>query len=191
MSYSYNCIIKMKFFKYSLLVLVCCLKAQTTSSINGFVRDDATGEPISYANVFLANTSLGAATNQDGYFVITKVPLGPYEINASMIGYGIYNEEIMLFEGMPIRLDIRLKEEVIQTASDLKSANVDVITAGQYLQPSLNHLPVVEYVHPEKFASYQKIFEEMGFLHVVVGPFVRSSFQAADFIEKIKSVKRS
>ena len=83
------------------------------------------------------------------------------------------------------------KEEVIQTACDLKSANVDVITAGQYLQPSLNHLPVVEYVHPEKFASYQKIFEEMGFLHVVVGPFVRSSFQAADFIEKIKSVKRS
>jgi lipoic acid synthetase len=83
------------------------------------------------------------------------------------------------------------KEEVIQTASDLKSANVDVITAGQYLQPSLNHLPVVEYVHPEKFASYQKIFEEMDFLHVVVGPFVRSSFQAADFIEKIKSVKRS
>jgi lipoic acid synthetase len=79
------------------------------------------------------------------------------------------------------------KEEVIQTASDLKSANVDVITAGQYLQPSLNHLPVAEYVHPEKFASYQKIFEEMGFLHVVVGPFVRSSFQAADFIEKIKS----
>ena len=102
--------------------MVCCLKAQTTSSINGFVRDDATGEPISYANVFLANTSLGAATNQDGYFVITKVPLGPYEINASMIGYGIYNEEIMLFEGMPIRLDIRLKEEVIQTEEILVTA---------------------------------------------------------------------
>ena len=83
------------------------------------------------------------------------------------------------------------KEEVVQTASDLRSANVDVITAGQYLQPSLNHLPVTEYVHPEKFVSYQKIFEEMGFLHVVTGPFVRSSFQAADFIEKIKSVKRS
>jgi len=83
------------------------------------------------------------------------------------------------------------KEEVIQTASDLRAGNVDVITAGQYLQPSLNHLPVSEYVHPEKFASYQKIFEEMGFLHVVVGPFVRSSFQAADFIEKIKSVKIS
>ena len=112
----------MKWFKYSLLVLVCCLEAQTTSSINGYVRDDATGEPISYANVFLANTSLGAATNQDGYFVITKVPLGPYKINASMMGYGIYNEEIMLFEGMPIRLDIRLKEEVIQTEEVLVTA---------------------------------------------------------------------
>ena len=112
----------MKWFKYSLLVLVCYLKAQTTSSINGFVRDDATGEPISYANVFLANTSLGAATNQDGYFVITKVPLGSYESNASMIGYGIYNEEIMLFEGMPFRVDIRLKEEVIQTEEILVTA---------------------------------------------------------------------
>ena len=79
------------------------------------------------------------------------------------------------------------RDEVIQAASDLKSANVDVITAGQYLQPSLNHLPVAEYVSPAKFESYQKIFEEMGFLHVVTGPFVRSSFQAADFIEKIVS----
>ena len=69
---------KIKFFKYSLLVLVCCLKAQTTSSINGFVRDDATGEPISYANVFLSNTTLGDAANRDGYFVISNVPLGSY-----------------------------------------------------------------------------------------------------------------
>ena len=54
------------------------------------------------------------------------------------------------------------REEVIQAASDLKSANVDVITAGQYLQPSLNHLPVAEYVSPAKFESYQKIFRRDG-----------------------------
>ena len=113
---------KIKFFKYSLLVLVCCLKAQTTSSINGFVRNDATGEPISYANVFLANTSFGAATNQDGYFVITNIPPGPYEINASMIGYGIYKEQIMLFERERIRLDIRLREEAIQSEEILVTA---------------------------------------------------------------------
>ncbi|MEC9376480.1 MAG: TonB-dependent receptor [Candidatus Neomarinimicrobiota bacterium] len=113
---------KIKFFKYSLLVLVCCLKAQTTSSINGFVRNDATGEPISYANVFLANTSFGAATNQDGYFVITNIPPGSYEINASMIGYGIYKEKIMLFERETIRLDIRLREEAIQSEEILVTA---------------------------------------------------------------------
>ena len=50
--------------------------AQETSTISGFVREDATGEPISYANVFLSNTGLGAATNNDGYFVITKIPSG-------------------------------------------------------------------------------------------------------------------
>ena len=58
----------------------------TNTTINGFVRDSASGEPISYANVFLANTALGAATNQDGYFVITNVPTGSYEINVSMMG---------------------------------------------------------------------------------------------------------
>jgi len=78
------------------------------------------------------------------------------------------------------------REEVIQAATDLKSANVDIITAGQYLQPSLKHRPVTEYVTPEKFVSYQKIFQKMGFLHVVVGPFVRSSYLAADFIEKME-----
>ena len=113
---------KIKFFKYSLLVLVCFLKAQTTSSINGFVRDDATGEPISYANVFLSNTTLGAAANRDGYFVISNVPLGSYEINATMIGYGIYKQEISLSEGQPVRLEIRLKEEVIETSEILVTA---------------------------------------------------------------------
>ena len=112
----------MKIFKYSLLVLVCYLNAQTTFSINGFVRDDATGEPISYANVFLANTSLGSATNKDGYFVITNVPVGAYEINTSMIGYGIYKKEILLTEGESVRLEIRLKEEAIQTTEILVTA---------------------------------------------------------------------
>jgi lipoic acid synthetase len=63
---------------------------------------------------------------------------------------------------------------------------MQILPGKHILQPSLNHLPVAEYVFPAKFASYQKIFEEMGFLHVVTGPFVRSSFQAADFIEKIR-----
>ena len=63
------------------------------STISGFVRDDATGEPISYANVFLAETSLGSATNVDGYFVITNVPFGSYQLLASMIGFKIQKQD--------------------------------------------------------------------------------------------------
>ena len=112
----------MRIFKYSLLILVYYVNAQSNSSINGFVRDDATGEPISYANVFLANTSFGSATNKDGYFVVTNVPSGLYEINISMIGYGIYKKDIRLNEGEPIRLEIRLKEEAIQATEILVTA---------------------------------------------------------------------
>ena len=98
------------------------LFSQGLSSISGFVRDDTSGEPISYANVFLSNSTLGAATNQDGYFVISNIPVGKYELNATMIGYGIFKQNIELSEGQPIRLDIRLNEEIIQTTEVLVTA---------------------------------------------------------------------
>ena len=67
-----------------------------SQSINGFVREESSGEPISYANIFLENTSLGAATNRDGYFVISDIPMGSYTLNASMIGYGILKRKLQL-----------------------------------------------------------------------------------------------
>ncbi len=82
------------------------------------------------------------------------------------------------------------EDEVIQTALDLKSVGVDIITAGQYLQPSLKHLPTKQFISPEKFAQYKKIFLQIGFKHVEAGPFVRSSYRAADFIEKIDRLNR-
>ena len=96
--------------------------SQNISSVNGFVRDDTSGEPISYANVFLSNSNLGVATNQDGYFVISNIPVGKYEINVNMIGYGIFKQNIELSEGKPIRLDIGLNEEIIQTTEVLVTA---------------------------------------------------------------------
>jgi ribokinase len=60
-------------------------------------------------------------------------------------------------------------------------ARVDILTLGQYLQPTLKHLPVVDYVSPEKFAEYGRIAEEMGFIHVASGPLVRSSYHADEF----------
>jgi lipoyl synthase len=75
-------------------------------------------------------------------------------------------------------------DEVSQTLDDLRASGVDVVTFGQYLQPSKNHIPVTEYVSPKMFASYQKMAEEKGFLYCASGPFVRSSYKAGElFLE--------
>ncbi|KAL3756276.1 hypothetical protein ACHAWU_007227 [Discostella pseudostelligera] len=73
------------------------------------------------------------------------------------------------------------EEEVIQTMKDLRSVDVDVVTFGQYLRPTENHLSVVEYITPEKFEYYKNVGEEMGFKYVASGPLVRSSYKAGEF----------
>lgn len=72
--------------------------------------------------------------------------------------------------------------EIIQTMDDLRAHKVDVLTLGQYLQPSKNHLPVVRYITPEEFAKYERIGKEKGFIHVESGPLVRSSYHAEKHI---------
>lgn len=74
------------------------------------------------------------------------------------------------------------EEEVLQTMEDLKNVNVDVITIGQYLQPSKKHLPVKEFITPEQFKKYENIGLEMGFRHVESGALVRSSYKAQKHI---------
>lgn len=70
------------------------------------------------------------------------------------------------------------KEEVLQTMRDLRANHVDVITLGQYLQPSPKHLPVLRFVHPDEFAEYIEAGYEMGFDYVESGPLVRSSYHS-------------
>lgn len=69
-------------------------------------------------------------------------------------------------------------EEVIQTLADLRAQGVDIITMGQYLQPSKKHLPVAEFVTPEKFQYFKQVGDKMGFYHIESGPLVRSSYHA-------------
>jgi lipoic acid synthetase len=71
-----------------------------------------------------------------------------------------------------------LEEEVIETMKDLRDNKVDVVTIGQYLQPSKKHLPVKEFITPEQFKKYETIGLEMGFRHVESGALVRSSYKA-------------
>jgi lipoyl synthase len=82
--------------------------------------------------------------------------------------------------GMMLGLGER-EEEILKAMKDLRAANCDILTLGQYLQPTLKHLPVIEFVSPERFADYKTRAEEMGFVHVASGPMVRSSYHADEF----------
>ena len=73
------------------------------------------------------------------------------------------------------------EDELFQAMDDLREHGVQVLTLGQYLRPTPNHLPVVEYIHPDQFALYQRIAYSKGFDHVSSGPLVRSSYHAADY----------
>lgn len=70
------------------------------------------------------------------------------------------------------------EQEVLETMQDLRSVQVDILTLGQYLQPTPKHLPVAAFIEPEQFAYYQKVGLEMGFRFVESGPLVRSSYHA-------------
>ena len=70
------------------------------------------------------------------------------------------------------------EQEILETMQDLRNVGVEVLTLGQYLQPTLKHLPVVEFINPEKFEYYKIKGLEMGFRYVESGPLVRSSYHA-------------
>jgi lipoyl synthase len=72
------------------------------------------------------------------------------------------------------------KDEVIETLNDLRRVNCDRLTLGQYLRPSLAHLPIVKYWHPDEFEELAAIARDLGFQHVRSGPLVRSSYHAGE-----------
>ena len=77
-----------------------------------------------------------------------------------------------------------VKEEVVQTMQDLRDSDVDVITIGQYLQPSKKHLQVQRFVHPDEFKELREIGYNMGFDYVESGPLVRSSYHSEKHVIK-------
>lgn len=98
---------------------------------------------------------------------------------ASEMGASFTKTSIMLGLG-------EKRDEVLRTLDDLRDAGVDIITFGQYLRPSENHLPVERYVPPEEFDEYERAALERGFEFVAAGPFVRSSYRAGElFVENV------
>ncbi|HEY50910.1 MAG TPA: lipoyl synthase [Dehalococcoidia bacterium] len=79
------------------------------------------------------------------------------------------------------------REEIIEVMSDLREANCNLLTIGQYLQPSPQHHPVVRFIPPEEFVGYEATGREMGFAEVASSPLVRSSYRAAELYNKAKN----
>jgi len=93
---------------------------------------------------------------------------------------GEMSQEVITKSGLMLGLGEE-ENELFQAMDDLRTAGVKVLTLGQYLRPTPQHLPVVEYLTPETFELYGQIARQKGFTHVASGPLVRSSYHAADF----------
>ncbi len=100
-----------------------------------------------------------------------------YERSLEVLNYLKQSGNLRTKSGIMLGLG-EMEEEVIQTMKDLRSVGLDVLTIGQYLQPSKKHLPVKEFITPEQFKKYETIGLEMGFRHVESGALVRSSYKA-------------
>ena len=99
------------------------------------------------------------------------------------LGGGIYSKT-----GLMVGLG-ETADEVYAVMDDLLEAGCDILTIGQYLQPTKGHLPVVEYIHPDQFDAYRRIGLEKGFKYIASGPLVRSSYNAAEGMAEMEAKK--
>jgi len=115
-------------------------------------------------------------------YLTSKVrdPRAAYNQSLSVLK-GIKELNPSVFSKSSIMLGLgETENDLVETMRDLRKANVDILTMGQYLRPSKGHIPVEAYVPPSKFQYYRRIAEELGFLYVASGPFVRSSYRAGE-----------
>lgn len=107
-----------------------------------------------------------------------------YEQTLGVLGFAKrYRPEVLTKTSLLLGLG-ESEKEILQTMDDLRAQQVDILTLGQYLQPTKNHLPVIEYITPEKFLELRRIGLEKGFYEVASGPMVRSSYRADKVFKK-------
>lgn len=99
-----------------------------------------------------------------------------------------YSKNIIVKSGFMVGLGEKW-EEIISLLKDLSDVNCDIVTMGQYLQPSENHIPIDKFYTPDEFINLKQIALEMGIKYVESGPFVRSSYKASDALKYLKNSK--
>ncbi len=111
-------------------------------------------------------------------------PRASYEQTLAVLAHAKkYRPEVLTKTSLMLGLG-ETEDEILATMDDLRSINVDIVTFGQYLQPTVNHLPIERYVTPEEFEKYRQWGLDRGFLEVVSGALVRSSYRAEQVLQK-------
>lgn len=110
----------------------------------------------------------------------TARPQGNYETSLRVLAY-MKSRGLVTKSGFMIGLGETIGQ-IEETLKDLKQADVDIVTIGQYIQPSKEHLPVQKYYKPEEYEKLKILAAEIGFKHYQIGPLVRSSYRAADLV---------
>ncbi len=111
----------------------------------------------------------------------TARPQGNYDVSIGVLKYVKDNSSIITKSGLMVGLG----EDFVQlenTFKDLKTAGCDILTAGQYIQPSKKHMPAAKYYSPEEFKKIEMLAEKCGIKHYQIGPLVRSSYRAAELV---------
>ena len=116
-------------------------------------------------------------------------PRAGYDQTLKMLRHAS-NKGLLSKSGMMLGLGEE-RDEVIKTMSDLHENGVKILTLGQYLRPTKNHLPVKKYIHPDEFTEYSKIGKDIGIDEVVAGPLIRSSYRADKAFMKIEQNKHA
>lgn len=115
------------------------------------------------------------------YLFKTARPQGNYDCSIDVLKYVKEKSNIITKSGLMVGLGETI-EEIAATLEDLKSAGVDIVTIGQYIQPSKAHLEVLKYYTPDEFEELDKLALKIGFTHKQIGPLVRSSYRAAELV---------
>jgi len=108
-------------------------------------------------------------------------PQGDYEKSLNVLKYVKANSEIITKSGLMVGLGESF-EQIEETLIDLKNCGCDIVTIGQYIQPSKKHLEVTKYYSPEEFEYLQKLAQKIGIRHYQINPLVRSSYRAAEMV---------
>ena len=138
---------------------VLSANAQSSGSISGFVRDAQTGETLLFANVYLAESPYGAATNSDGFYVIAGIPAGEYTVTVSYLGYETRSQRVAVKESRGLRLDLELAPfsfefgAVTVEADRLEAEDARQLSLAKLTAARIVNLPSI--LEPDVFRSLQ------------------------------------